>query len=174
MVKKLVKERIIMALHYLIGDALQPIRKPAIIPHVANNKGLWGSGFVIAVSRVSPEPERQYLTWKRKCKGDMPLGETQIIQIDDDVWVANMIAQHDVRTAEPPLRIEALRSCLIYVNSIAKEKGASVHAPRIGAVRSGGKWEDIERVILSTLTVDTYIYTLEKEKDMWDTEYESI
>jgi hypothetical protein len=162
-----------MAIHYLIGDALQPVKKPAIIPHICNDKGWWGSGFVIAVSRVSPEPEAHYLSWKTRCGGDLPLGETQIIKIDDDVWVANMIAQHDVRTAEPPLRIEALRGCLTYVNKVAKTSRATIHAPRIGAVRSGGRWEDIERVILSTLTVDTYVYTLKIEKNMWDTKYEN-
>jgi hypothetical protein len=164
-----------MALHYYIGSALEPIKKPAVICHICNDKVRWGSGFVIAVSEVNPEPERQYNAWGKLCKGNLPLGESQVIQIDDDVWVVNMIAQHDTIVIDgiPPLRIEALRCCLTSVNTFAKEKGATVHAPRIGAVRSGGRWEDIEKLILSTLTVDTYIYTLEIEKDMWATEYDN-
>lgn len=164
-----------MTLHYLIGDALQPVKKPAVICHICNDKVRWGSGFVIAVSRVLPEPERQYNAWGKLCKGNLPLGKSQVIQIDHGVWVINMIAQHDTQVIDgvPPIRIEALRCCLTSVNDFAKENGATVHAPRIGAVRSGGRWEDIERVILSTLTVDTYIYTLKIEKDMWDTKYEN-
>lgn len=166
----------IMTLHYLIGDALQPVKTPAIIPHICNDLGLWGSGFVVAVSRLDPEPERQYLAWKKICINNLPLGECQIVQIDHDIWVVNMIAQHDVRIIDgiPPLRIDALKSCLSYVNDVAKEKGATIHSPRIGAVRSGGRWEDIEKVILSTLTVETYIYTLEIEKNMWDTKYDNV
>jgi hypothetical protein len=165
-----------MAIHHLVGSALEPVRTPAIIPHIVNDLGLWGSGFVLAVSRINPEPERQYLAWKNICIGNLPLGECQVVQIDLDTWVVNMVAQHGVRIIDgiPPLRIDALRSCLREVNEIAKEKGASIHAPRIGAVRSGGCWRDIEKVILDTITVDIYIYTLEIEKNMWDTKYEDI
>ena len=164
-----------MGLHYLIGSALEPVKKPALIPHICNDKGLWGSGFVIAVSKWYTEPEKQYLAWKKSLTGDLPLGEIQTIQVEDDVWIINMIAQHDVRIIDgvPPLRAEALRECLINVNNIAIAKGATVHAPRIGAVRSGGKWEDIERMIKESITVDTYIYTLEVEKDMWAETYEN-
>jgi len=168
-------ERKIMAIHYLIGSALEPIKTPAIIPHICNDKKRWGSGFVIAVSKVNPEPETNYRTWSESCNGDLPLGETQIIQINDDIWVANMIAQHDTKVIDgvPPLRINALTSCLTFVNDFAVGRGATIHAPRIGAVRSGGKWKDIEKVLMPTLTVDTYIYTLEIEKNIWDTEYEN-
>lgn len=165
-----------MGLHYYIGNALEPIKKPALIIHVCNDIGAWGSGFVIAVSNVSPKPELLYLNWKESCKdGYLPLGKTQSIQIDDDVYIINMIAQHDVRVINgiPPIRMEALKECLNTVNNLAIIKGATIHAPRIGAVRSGGNWHDIEKLMKETLTVDTYIYTLEIEKNMWDTEYEN-
>lgn len=168
-------ERKMMAIHYIIGSALEPIKTPAIIPHICNDKKRWGSGFVIAVSKVNPEPETQYRAWSESCNGDLPLGETQIIQIDDNIWVANMVAQHDTKVIDgvPPLRIDALRNCLKYVNEYAMGRNATIHAPRIGAVRSGGNWEDIEKVLMSVLTVETYIYTLEIEKNMWNTEYEN-
>ena len=164
-----------MNLHYLIGDAMQPIKKPALIAHICNDKGKWRSGFVIAVSNVSKEPEIAYLKAVDTYKGNLPLGECQVISIDSDVWVINMIAQHDTKTIDgiPPLRMDALKRCLLEVNNIATTQGATIHAPRIGAVRSGGSWADIEKVILNTLTVDTYIYTLEIEKDMWDETYEN-
>ena len=46
--------------------------------------------------------------------------------------------------------------------------------PRIGAVRSGGDWDKIEKIIKKYATVETYIYTLENEKNMWECEYEDI
>lgn len=164
-----------MELHYLIGTALEPVKKPALIIHICNDLGLWGSGFVIAVSSKYSKPENEYRSWKKKVEGDLPLGEIQIIPVEDDVWVVNMIAQHDVWMVDgiPPLRIDALRKCLITVNDFAIAKGATIHAPRIGAVRSGGKWSDIEKVIKATITLDTYIYTLKIEKNMWDEKYEN-
>lgn len=161
--------------HYLIGDAMEPIKKPALIIHICNDKGIWGSGFVNSVSDVNKEPENMYRIWTNICRGDLPLGECQIIQISDKIWVINMIAQHDIRIIDgiPPLRLEALRRCLFEVNDIARAKGATVHAPRIGSVRSGGRWSDIKKLLLKVLTVDTYVYTLPIEKDMWDDEYEN-
>lgn len=165
-----------MKLHYLIGDALYPVKKPAVIPHICNDVKAWGSGFVIAVSRKYKEPEKRYREWGESLPGDLPLGEIQTIQVEEDVWVCNMIAQHDIGMINgvPPLRLEALKWCLESVNNAAIIRGATVHAPRIGAVRSGGKWGDIEEVIKSALTVDTYIYTLENEKNMWNNKYESV
>jgi hypothetical protein len=164
-----------MSLHYLIGSAMEPICEPAIIPHICNDIGVWGSGFVLAVSAVNKLPERSYLDWKRAMVNNLPLGICQTVPITDTMWVVNMIAQRGIQTIDgiPPLRLEALAECLKKVNDLAKLHGATVHAPRIGAVRSGGKWSDIEKVIKENLTVDTYIYTLEIEKDMWDSDYEN-
>lgn len=165
-----------MNLHYLIGSALEPVKRPAVIMHICNDLGIWGSGFVVAVSKKYQRPELMYRKWGTSVSNKYPLGEIQTIQVEDDVWICNMIAQHDIRMIDgvPPLRLDALKWCMESVNDAAIIRGATIHAPRIGAVRSGGKWEDIEKVIKSTLTVDTYIYTLEIEKDMWDEKYESV
>jgi hypothetical protein len=49
-----------MALHYLIGDATEPVLKPAVICHVVNDCGIWKSGFVIALSKKNATPEKCY------------------------------------------------------------------------------------------------------------------
>jgi hypothetical protein len=46
--------------------------------------------------------------------------------------------------------------------------------PRLGAVLSGGSWNLIENIIKKTMTVETYIYTLESQKDRWPTKYENV
>ena len=48
---------------YTIGNATQPEGRPAIIVHVCNDVGAWGRGFVLALSRRWPEPERRYRHW---------------------------------------------------------------------------------------------------------------
>lgn len=38
-----------MNLHYLIGDATNPVIKPALICHVCNSVNKWGAGFVVSL-----------------------------------------------------------------------------------------------------------------------------
>ncbi|WP_261986759.1 hypothetical protein [Actinomadura sp. HBU206391] len=48
-------------LRIIKGDATSPQAKgPKIITHVCNDRGGWGKGFVLAISRRWPEPEREY------------------------------------------------------------------------------------------------------------------
>src|SRR4030042_122017 len=165
-------------IHHLIGSAMEPVVKPALLPHIVKNIGRWGAGYVIAVSKICPHPENAYHNWyeeKQKTGELLPLGNTQIVPIDNEVSVCNMVAQHDIRVIDgvPPIRYEALKRCLDYVNTIAVASKRTLHMPRIGAVRSGGDWATIEAMILKAAKEETYIYTLEAEKNMWDTVYEN-
>jgi len=48
-------------IHYLIGDATKPdVAGNKIIAHICNDVGGWGKGFVLAISKSWPEPERKY------------------------------------------------------------------------------------------------------------------
>lgn len=49
------------ALRVIRGDAPSPQAKGSkIIAHVCNDLGGWGKGFVLAISKRWPEPERAY------------------------------------------------------------------------------------------------------------------
>ena len=165
-----------MNLHYLIGDATDPIVKPALICHVCNSIGGWGRGFVLALSAKNKAPEIAYKKWYNDSPDTFILGSIQIIPFADNVWVANMIAQKGIRWEGkiPPIRYDALEQCLNSAYKYAKDKGLILHAPRLGAVLSGGDWLTIEAIIKKTMTVETYIYTLESQKDRWPTQYENI
>ena len=91
-----------MPINYLTGDATAPQGSgPKIIVHVCNDVGGWGKGFVVAVSRRWKEPEKQYRAWK-KDPSDQPfeLGEVQFVQVEDDIWVANLIGQRGMNSAD--------------------------------------------------------------------------
>lgn len=138
---------------YVVGDATR-LRAggPAIIAHVCNDIGGWGRGFVVAVTRRWPEPEREYRRWFR---AGFELGQIQLVPVEPDLWVANMIGQHDIRRGPdgtPPIRYAAIEQCLATLADRATELGASVHMPRIGAGLAGGHWDDIEPLILRTLS----------------------
>lgn len=143
-------------IRYLAGDATSPQAKGVkIIAHICNDLGQWGKGFVLAVSRRWAEPETCYRRWHRERAGnDFGLGATQLIQVTPDIWVANMIGQHGIKTGRssgPPIRYEAVRLCLRYLAGSALELAASVHMPRIGCGLAGGRWDRIEPLITSEL-----------------------
>jgi len=122
------------------------------IPHVCNNIGAWGAGFVVPLGRHYPVARTAYLEMNER-----PLGHTLLVVIDDKI-VANMIAQDGIGpTFEgdkmiPPIRYDALKTCMIAVReaaTIAKNNGKSVriYCPMFGAGLAGGDWPTIEKLI---------------------------
>ncbi|MDT0391613.1 macro domain-containing protein [Streptomyces dubilierae] len=136
---------------YVRGDATAPsVRGVKIIAHVCNDAGGWGKGFVLAVSRRWPGPEAAYRAWHRgRAENDFGLGAAQFVQVDEYVWVANMIGRHGTRTGSKgvPVRYEAIDRALAAVAGKARELGASVHMPRIGCGLAGGKWSRVEPIV---------------------------
>jgi len=143
-------------LTFVRGDATSPQAKgPKVIAHICNNRGGWGKGFVLALSKRWPEPEAAYRAWHRGRAGnDFALGAVQLVQVRPDLWVANMLAQHGTKpgSSGPPIRYDALHHALAALAPHILERHASVHMPRIGCGLAGGKWERIEPLITSELS----------------------
>jgi len=153
---------------YLKGDATEPIHDKAVICHVCNDIGGWGRGFVLALSKKWPEPEREYRKWFKDPSlfEDAPfgLGQTLFVPVKDSqqIIVANMVAQRDTVSINdvPPIRYDALENCLKDVFAVCKKLDWTLHAPMFGAGLAGGKWERIEEIILKYISVPTFIYKL--------------
>jgi len=65
---------------YLKGDAAAPIGGDTrIIAHVCNDIGGWGRGFVLALSKRWPEPEKNFRNWFASGV-NFELGEIQIVK----------------------------------------------------------------------------------------------
>ena len=145
----------IKEIEYIKGDATAPGGfGKKIIAHVCNDIGGWGKGFVMAISAKWKQPEEQYRQWYQSQK-DFTLGEVQFVQVEEDLWVANMIGQHKINKDErgnPPIRYESVEQALEKVAVFAKENSASVHMPRIGCGLAGGKWELMEPIISKQLS----------------------
>lgn len=138
-------------INYLLGDAIRPeVGGNKIIGHICNDIGAWGKGFVLALSKISPLPERAYRDWfAHRKQNDFALGVVQFVSLAPDIIVANMIGQHGIRTKRgvPPIRYEAVETALEKVGQKALETNASVHLPRIGCGLAGGFWDKIEPLI---------------------------
>lgn len=144
-------------LTYTEGDATAATdTAPRIIAHVCNDAGLWGSGFVLAVSARWEKAELKYRDWARGqlrtrdgSRVPFGLGMIQLVRVEPHIWVANMVAQRDIWRApgDKPIRYDALDTALTKLGSSALKLGASVHMPRIGAGRARGDWSRIEMLI---------------------------
>ncbi len=151
-------------IQFLKGDATNPVSEGnKIIVHVCNDIGGWGKGFVMAISKKWPNPEKEYRTWY-KSQLNFSLGEVQFIKVQEDIYVGNMIGQHKINKDENgniPIRYTAIESCLEKVALYAKEINASVHMPRIGCGLAGGTWDKIEPIVLKTLSeksINVFVY----------------
>jgi len=145
------------AINYIKGDATAPGGEGnKIIAHVCNDIGNWGRGFVLAISKRWPAPEREFKKWYRS--GEIfALGEVIFVQVEKDCWVANMVGQHDIKRKGdradkfPPIRYEAIEKALSKLAVFANNIKASVHMPRIGVGLAGGTWDKIEPLIIQEL-----------------------
>ncbi|MCX4579133.1 macro domain-containing protein [Streptomyces sp. NBC_01571] len=140
---------------YVRGDATAPsVKGVKLIAHVCNDIGGWGKGFVLALSRRWPEPEKAYRAWHRdRAHNDFGLGAAQFVQVERYVWVANLIGQRGIRTGSKgvPVRYEAIDAALERLADRAVALDASVHMPRIGCGLAGGAWSRVEPLITRRL-----------------------
>lgn len=152
-------------INYIKGDATYPIGQGnKIIVHNVNDKDKWGRGFVLALSARWSKPEKEYHAWFRGEQGVCYLGAVQFVQVESDTWVANVMAQHDIRTIDgvPPIRYDALRSGLRRVARFAAEIDASLHLPRIACGLAGGSWDVVQEIIEDEFDgLEVTVYDLE-------------
>ncbi|MER7678991.1 macro domain-containing protein [Streptomyces sp. NPDC096934] len=140
---------------YVRGDATVPsVDGVRLIAHVCNDIGGWGRGFVLALSRRRPEPEKAYRAWYRdRAHNDFGLGAAQFVQVEPSLWVANLIGQRGVRSGGRgvPVRYEAIDTALGRLADRAAGLDASVHMPRIGCGLAGGTWARVEPLVSGRL-----------------------
>lgn len=175
---------------FIKGDATKPEgNNLKIITHICNDIGGWGKGFVVAISNKWKSPEQEYRKWYKSNNGKnsettqfenlqnydknssefkFGLGNVQFIKVEEDLWIANMIAQRDIgknSDGKPPIRYRYLNECLKRVRKFAMAKQANIHMPRIGCGLAGGEWNKVAELINQNLIayeIDTTVYDFEK------------
>jgi hypothetical protein len=165
-------------INYIKGDATEPVGDGTkVILHCCNSIGAWGSGFVLALSKKWPEPEKKYREWFQRDTNKPKLGDILLVGVKNDIFVCNLIGQEGVgfdKDGNPPVRYDAVNSGLKKLakaihttedDNIENTKSTmggiklpiSVHIPYLMCCdRAGGDWRIIEAIINSTL-VDSNI-----------------
>jgi O-acetyl-ADP-ribose deacetylase (regulator of RNase III) len=161
-------------LKYVEGDVTKPIGEGIkLICHIVNDQGLMGSGVARSLFQKWGKVRTRYIDWYENSKSgervDFDLGSIQLVNVEPDIAVFNMVAQHMVGRDEkgyPPIRYDALINCLrdvaqFIASSYIKQ---SIHIPyKMGADRAGGDWDIIENIIKNELCskdIDVTIYKL--------------
>src|SRR5690606_18425119 len=123
-------------------------------------------------------------------KSNFKLGNTRIVQVSDDTFVCQMLAQKGLfaKGDEIPLRYKELKECLTSLRKVSLENGYSIHMPAIGAGQAGGDWDIIigmihDELVNFGLKVNIYLLpgksfkerkksnlTLFKENSTWEIE----
>lgn len=157
-----------MEINYLNGDATYPVGEGnKIIVHICNNVGFWNKGFVLALSKRWKGPEERFRT-EYKYFGKPCTGNVQLVEVEEDIFVINMIAQQGVTyqgRKDVPIRYDELEEALRTVARFPKQfDNASIHMPRIGCGLAGGTWDKIEPIINRTLIkkgIEVFVYDFE-------------
>jgi hypothetical protein len=174
-------------IEHINGDLFEnlPLDKEVqiIIPHIVNDIGAWGSGFVVPLGKHFPFSKECYLKHYELHQ----LGDVQWINILEhdpenlaDIAVMNMFAQSGIVSKstgnrkyvnQKPIRYEALVTCLRTVNTnaqmyVSAGTAVEIHAPAFGSLRSGGCWPFIHELIEEILTAPSriVIYYLDEQQ----------
>lgn len=145
------------------GDATKPIGKGIkIIAQVVNTGGSLQRGFGKSIQQNFPTVRTAMDAWKAN-KVTFRLGQSQLIQVKDDIYVFQMLAQKGLfaKDGKIPLDYDALEMCLKQLRENALELNAEIHMPLIGAGNAKGKWEIIEGLIYSQIAnydIKVHIY----------------
>jgi hypothetical protein len=164
---------------YHVGDATRPELDGTItIAHILSDgpRGAYDAGFAKNLAARHPEAQERFKAWAQGRTDDagtarpFTLGAIQWVGVGHDLgrthrfsdrWVANMVAQHGLRskTNPHPLDLDALELCL---RQLGDDVRGPIAMPRIGCHLGGGNWDDeVGPLIEAALKIhDVHVYDL--------------
>ena len=147
---------------YKKGDLLSVTE--GIIAHGCNAQGVMGSGVAALVKAKYPIAFEQYvadlemLAKDEAYMGASPLGyvslwsptDLNVVLTNASLLIANCITQNLFgRDGSKFVSYDAIHTCFVALERIAKMTGMTINIPRIGAGLGGGDWTVIEAIINS-------------------------
>ena len=151
---------------YLDGDATQPRGNgQKIIAQLVNDRAFtWGGGLSFVARKKWPSVQQDFKSWAMNDRRNLRLGNVHFAQVDDNLGVASLIAQHGYGPSPTPrIKYLHLKNCLEQLAVLAKQRSASIHLPRIGCGQAGGVWTIVSELIEDALCsrgVKVYVYDL--------------
>lgn len=142
--------------NYIKGDIFDSnIGGRKILVHVVNDLGIMGAGIALAIRNKWPIVYDKYKKWATGYITSVPfqLGEVQFVNVERNLVVANMVGQQGIgyKSGKPPVKYDAINSCLKKVAEIAKKYNSVVIGPKFGAGLAHGDWNTIEQLIIKNM-----------------------
>lgn len=134
----------------VVGDATEPRGEGnKIVAHIVNDRTPnWGAGFGLAVAKKWPVVQQAFRSWALHHRGDFRLGTSFRTDVTEELCVYQMICQHGFGPSpKPRIRYSVLKTCLEELATLALERNATVHMPRIGSGYAGGIWEIMRQMV---------------------------
>lgn len=145
---------------YVKGDVTNPEETGGIrvVVHACNDAGGWGpEGHSVAdaIGKRWPEAKAEYkLAFTGgPLNSGLKLGEVQLVDVGDRLWVANCVAQHNYKRPGnmQPFKYEAFEMCCSILVRSFTGRNATFHMPRVGTRLGGADWHNVEHIIERTL-----------------------
>ncbi len=137
--------------------ALEVPNHRILLPHIVNDKGGWGSGFVLPLAKAYPQAEKDYRDWAAGVAEEattFKMGNTYSTKGTDNTFIIHMCAQtlSGRRPHERDLRYNELANCMDQVivaveTLLNRGRTVEIVAPKFGSGLAGGKWEFIHELI---------------------------
>jgi len=136
-----------MNIKYVTGDLFDVISNITdsniLVPHIVNDKGVFGAGFAAAVTRHYPIVRQRYLEWDTH---DI-LGNVQFVSVTPNITFANMGGQHGTVSKQNPKPIKYFKLALAMSIIEDINDDFEIVAPRFGSGLAKGCWPFIEELI---------------------------
>ncbi|MBY3433192.1 hypothetical protein HFN89_03215 [Rhizobium laguerreae] len=153
-----------MAIEYIEGDLIASGEE--VVIHGCNTRGGFDTGFAGVVKKRHPAALDAYMEYHRN--GGLVLGS--VIWAYDGRLIGNALTQPTYGRAGKHVSYAAVEACMQSIEDAARNGVPGtpfsggftrVSMPLIGADRGGGDWNEIERIVETTLkSVKTVVYVL--------------
>lgn len=118
-----------------------------LIAHQCNCKGVMGAGLAKGIRDRYPYAYKHYR--EAHLADNLYLGQTQILRVNDNLYVANLMAQDGYGRDRQYTDYSALSQCLTYIHQFAQEnKDINIYLPYgLGCGLAGGNWSVVNELI---------------------------
>ena len=141
--------------YHKVGDLLAEVTE-GIIVHGCNAQGVMGGGFAL---QVKNRYRGAYSEYQLFCMRERAVGEVNLVQVSDTLFIANAITQEFYGTHKRQVDYEGVAQC--FETIAAQCARIPIHYPMIGAGLAGGNWTIISTIIDETLKgCDHTLWTL--------------
>jgi O-acetyl-ADP-ribose deacetylase (regulator of RNase III) len=157
-------------MHHRVGNLIQEVNAGVIL-HQVNCQGVMGSGFAKELRSTYPVVWNRYFKKcadhfaRNKDQGLGLLGQAQLVQVTDKLWVCNLFAQQfygrdNLRYTSYDAVDEGLQSLARMLQDLPP---LDIHHPLLGCGLGGAVWSVIETIITFRLGEKTTLWMLPAE-----------